>query len=51
MLLAWSMISCGIDGLEGNKLGGQVLSMWWEPVMLGTKGVKLPNPMKDSWVG
>ena len=43
MLLAWSMVSCGDDGPEGNKLGGQVLNMWWDPAMLGTEGVWLPS--------
>ena len=41
MLLAWSMVSCGVAGLEVNKLGGQVLNMWWDPAMLGTEGVRL----------
>ena len=45
MLLAWSMVSCGVDGLEVNKLGGQVLDMWWDPAMLGTEGVRLLSPM------
>ena len=45
MLLAWSMVSWGVDGPEGNKLGGQVLNTWSEPVMLGTEGVRLPSPM------
>ena len=45
MLLAWSMVSCGVDGLEGNKLEGRVLDTWWELVMLGTEGVRLPSPM------
>ena len=45
MLLAWSMVSREVDGPEGNKLGGQVLYTWWEPAMLGTEGVRLPNPM------
>ena len=41
MLLAWSMVSRGVDGLEVNKLGGQVLNTWWDPAMLGTEGVRL----------
>ena len=45
MLLAWSMVSYGVDGPEENKLGGQVLDTWWEPAMLGTEGVRLPSPM------
>ena len=45
MLLAWSIVSHGADGLEGNKLGGQVLNMWWELAMLGTEGVRLPSLM------
>ena len=38
------MVSCRVDGLAGKELGGQVLGMLWEPVMLGTKGVRLPSP-------
>ena len=45
MLLAWSMVSHRVHGLEVNKLGGQVLDMWWDPVMLGTEGVRLLGPM------
>ena len=45
MLLAWSMVSRGVDGMEGNKLGSQVLDMWWEPVMLGTEGVWSCHPV------
>ena len=44
MLLAWSMVRCRVDGLEVNKLGGQVLDMWWDPAMLGTEGVGLLSP-------
>ena len=45
MLLAWSMVSCRVDGPEGNKLGGQVLNTWWDPTMLGTEGVRLLSLM------
>ena len=45
MLLVWSMVSCGVDNPEGNKLGGQVLNTWWDPAMLGTEGVRLPSLM------
>ena len=48
MLLAWSMVSHGVDGPEGNKLGGQVLDTWWEPAMLGTKRVRLPSPTEGK---
>ena len=40
MLLAWSMVSHGVDGPEVNKLGGQVLDTWWDPAM--------PQPMQVS---
>ena len=45
MLLAWSMVSHGVNGPEVNKLGGQVLNMWWDPAMLGTEGVRLLSLM------
>ena len=35
------MASQGVDGLEGNKLGGQVLDTWWDPAM----GVRLLSLM------
>ena len=44
MLLAWSIVSCRVDGPKGNKLGSQMLDIWWGPAMLGTEGVGLPSP-------
>ena len=44
MLLAWSIVSCRVDGPGVNKPGGQVLDTWWDPAMLGTEAVGFLSP-------
>ena len=44
MLLAWSIVSQGVDDLEVNMPGGQVLDTWWDLAILGMEGERLPGP-------
>ena len=44
MLLTWSMVKWG-EGRPGvSMLVGQALDTWWDPVMLGMLGMRLPRP-------
>ena len=47
-LLAWSIVRWGEGGPDVNMLAGQVLDKWWDPVRLGTLGMRLPGPAASS---